>query len=39
VRSIVPLDSSLLNFTDRQRRATLVLTKEFEVALSVILRA
>ncbi len=39
VRPFVLLDHSLLNFTDRQRRATLVLTKEFEGTLSVILRA
>ncbi len=39
VRSFVLLDDSLLNFTDRERRTTLVLTKEFEGALSVSLRA
>ena len=37
--SYVPLDDPLLDFTDRQRRAPLVFSKEFEVALSVILRA
>jgi hypothetical protein len=37
-RSFVLLNYSLLNFTDRQRRATLVLTK-FKAALGVILCA
>ena len=33
------LDHPLLDFIERQRRASLVFSKEFEVALSVILRA
>ena len=36
---IVLLDHPLLDFTDRQRRASLVFSKELEVALSVFLRA
>ena len=39
VRSHVSLDHPLLDFNDRQRRASLVFSKEFEVALSVFLRA
>ena len=39
VRPYVPLDHPLLNFSDRQRRASLVFSKELEIALSVFLRA